>query len=424
MATKTTSKNWQLILSLVLTALGILFFVIQALALSIIWLTNLTAAQTEDLTTAISTGLLAWASILAGIILLPTLLLSIYRLQDKPIPVWLSTNRSIISKVVMWLIFAWPLIVFLGWWIASSSQAAAFLLGPINLLAAGLPILWIYHIAQWKLEAGSQLWKWRIFGFSLVITPVVTILVELLAMLLFFLAAGIWMTYRMSVDSSLEYTFMHIYNQVVLADGDLDVMLQLLESYLLQPSIIFWAAAIFGGIMPMIEEIIKPLAIWLLGGRDMTPRKGFIGGVLCGAGFTLMENILYATTYVVADDWLFMAVGRAGTGVIHMLASGLVGWGLAKSWRDGKWGFQGITTLAAFFLHACWNVFSLVSGVIPLYIYGPDATLWQTLICYLPVAILLIISAVILLLIHRHFYKRQLSERPPGELGVDGLLDS
>jgi RsiW-degrading membrane proteinase PrsW (M82 family) len=153
------------------------------------------------------------------------------------------------------------------------------------------------------------------------------------------------------------------------------------------------------------------VALWTLAGRKLTPQEGFVGGLLCGAGFALMENVFYFTTVLMAEDWLFMAIGRAGTGVLHMLASGLVGWGLAKAWQDGKWALLGFTTLGAFGLHGLWNVLALVSGMAPLLILDSEPSLRQTLLYHSPVVLLLVVSVLWLAIINRHL-------RTPGAQGV------
>lgn len=404
--TKQPAKNWQTIITLVLSALGILFFLIQSLALGAFWIMGV-LNPLMDPAQSISTGLLLWSSILGGLLLFPLFLMSIKQLKNQPIPAWLDTSRSNISKVIMWLILVFPLVVFLGWIIAGSPDASAFLLGPINLLVVGIPVLWIYNAAQRKLKAGSPVRKWRIFGFSLTVTPFIIIVVEFIALIILGVIGAIWIAYRMSVNPSLERELTFILNQITLAGDDLEKLLQLLEPYLLQPSVIVLVIALVGGIMPIIEEILKPLALWSLAGRKITPQEGFVGGLLCGAGFALMENVLYATTAIVAEDWLFMAIARAGTGVLHMLASGLAGWGLAKLWRDGNWVFMGLTTLGSFLLHGVWNALAVISGAAPLFVIGPEAKLWQTLLFYSPLFLLLIVSATALFLIHRFLFSRQ-----------------
>jgi hypothetical protein len=409
--TKPQTKDWRTVITLALSAFGILYFLIQTLALGIFWLTGLFNPH-ADLTQNISTGFFVWSSLLGGLGLLPMLLMSIYKIKAQPIPAWLVTRRPVVGKTVMWLILVWPVVLFLGWLVADSPKIAVFLLGPINLLVAGIPVLWVYNAAQWKLNAGSQMRKWRVFGFSFVITPIVILGIEIIAFLILSMGASIWGAYRISVDPSFERELMTIVNQITVAGSDLDMILQLLEPYLLQPAVIVWAVVIVGGVMPVIEETVKPLALWSLAGRKITLREGFVGGLLCGAGFALMENMLYATTVITAEDWLIMAIGRAGTGLLHMLTSGLVGWGLARLWRDGKWVFSGLTILGAFLLHGVWNALALIFGVAPLFVYGPEATIPQTLLFYLPVVVLLILSAVSLFLIRRYFLKKQSSEIP------------
>jgi len=168
--------------------------------------------------------------------------------------------------------------------------------------------------------------------------------------------------------------------------------------------------------MPMIEEILKPIALWALAGRKITPREGFVGGLLCGAGFALMENVLYFSMVISAEDWLFTAIGRAGTGVLHMLASGLVGWGLAKVWQEGKWIVLAWTTLAAIIFHGLWNALALVAGVAPLYVYGAEPTFGQTILFYAPLILLLILASIALYLLNHHFQRQQASEAVSGSI--------
>ncbi len=48
---------------------------------------------------------------------------------------------------------------------------------------------------------------------------------------------------------------------------------------------IFGVLAVISGIVPLIEEILKPIALWSLVGKDLTDQEGFVAGLLSGAGF-------------------------------------------------------------------------------------------------------------------------------------------
>lgn len=397
-------KDWRVILTLVVSALGSLFFAVQAFALGVFWLVSL-SDPVRSMTEGASLGLLFWNSILGGVLLIPILLLSIYQLREKPAPAWLNLENPTIAKASRWVILIWPVVVLLGWLIASREGAAVIFLGPINLLVAGIPILWIFQAVQRGLSGGSQLRKWRIFGFSIAILPLVVILVELLALMFLGGLGLIWLGLRIYTNPLIEQQIVQLIDQITFYTEDIDALLGVLKPFLLQPSIIFWVLAIFGGIIPIIEEVIKPLALWPLAGRRMTPQEGFVGGLLCGAGFALMENVFYFTNVLLAEEWLFMAIGRAGTGVLHMLASGLLGWGLAKAWRNGNWRFLGLTTLGAFILHGGWNILAFISGLAPLLILDTEPTLGQLLLSHTPVVLLMLVSTLGLFLINRYLRK-------------------
>jgi len=398
-------RDWRTILTLGYSILGMLYFLIQSLVMGGLWLTTLFS---EGMGSAqnISFGLLLWSSLLSGFLLLPLLLLSLYQLRGKPLPRWLDPKDTAVGKWVMGLILVWPLFVFLGWWVAERPAVSAFLLGPINLLAVGLPVLWIFNAARRKLNGGVPLRQWRIFGFSLTMVPTIVIVVELLAVSFIALMIGVLLIYGISLDSRLEEALTDLANQIEGAGEDLELIFQLLRPYISQPTVIVWALVIFGGVVPIVEELLKPIALWGLVVSDISPQEGFVAGLLCGAGFALMENILYLSMAVTSQDWLLITVGRAGTAAMHMLGSGLMGWGLAKAWRDGQWGFSVVTTLSAFLLHGLWNTLALMVGIVPLFLVGLEPTLWQTILFTSPLITLFIVSIVVLFGINRYLFKK------------------
>jgi len=397
-----SKKNWRTYLSLGLSALGIVFFLIQALTMGVVLLTNLAGDQGSS-TQTIPMALMLWSALFSGTLLLPVFILSLHQLRGDEVPNWLKTGRPAIRKAVLWVIAIWPAFIALGWLIAGRPMVATFLLGPINLLVAGLPVLWTFNAASWKTNGGPRLRQWRIFGFSLTVMPFMVILLELAAVLLLAVFWVIYIVYRTSVDPGLAREISLLVEQITAAGQDVDSMLLVLEPYFLQPSVLFWVAAVVGGVMPILEEVLKPIALWPLAGKEITPQERFIGGLLCGAGFAVTENLLYFSLAISQEEWLLMVIGRAGTGILHMLASGLVGWGMVKTWRSGKWGAQVVLSLGAFILHSLWNVLALFVGIAPEYLIEPGPTLGQMVLFYIPIIVLLILSIAGIYLINRRF---------------------
>ncbi len=398
-------KRWQTILALILSALGIVYFLVQVWGGGMLWLVNLIDPQT-GMAENIPSGLLVWASLLSALLLVPVFWLSFNRLAGKPAPALLDGQRPHVGAILRASLLVWPLVLALGWLVAGRPGLAVWLLGPINILAAGIPVVWIYALAQRRLKAGSSERKWQIFGFSLTVSPLVIVLAEVVVLAALGIAALILVAALASLNPALNQDLNDLLQQVS-ASQDVEVILQLLEPYFMQPVVIFGTLAVLSGIIPLIEEILKPLALWSLAGRELTDQEGFVAGLLSGAGFALLENLLYFTNILTAEGWLFMVIGRAGTGVLHMFSSGLVGWALARTWRSGKWPFLGGMTLLAVAFHGLWNAFALLGGLGPGFVYGTNPTLGQQLLFYLPLILLFLIEVGALVLINRHFRKGQ-----------------
>ena len=402
---ESTEKQWQTLLALVLSALGIALSLVEAISVVVLGLLPLDIDSAGIITT-MPVGYLAWSSIFSALLLLPVFLLSLYRLRGKIAPKWLDTGRSGLGKAALLVILVWPVVTFLGWWIEGFPRVAGYVLGLINIFVTGLPVLWIYTISQWKLTSFTQEQKWRIFGFSFMVMPTAIIFAEVIALVGIAAVVGLIYLYQSAIDPSLTRELEFIITKVSLG-GDMDTIIMLLKPYLVRPTIIFAGLAIFSGVIPVVEEILKPAALWAMAGKNLTPRDGFVGGLISGAAFALMENLMFFASVMTPDEWLVGAFTRATTGVLHMLGSGLVGWGLARAWQEGKWGVLGRNLVLAISFHGLWNASALFAGIAPLLIFGTETTIWQNLFFYIPLIFILLLACVSLLLINRRFRKGQ-----------------
>lgn len=419
--TKSHKKDWRSLVTLVISILGLLYFVVQTVALSGLLLFSSLNSRI-DTSENIILGMLIWYSFLSLMIIVPVFLTSLCDYREKPIPRWMDTNRPGVKKGLLWSILVLPVIFFIGWIVSGHATLSVFFLGLINVLVTGIPVLWVSQVGQAGINGGSQSRKWRIFGFSFTIMPFLVMIVEIVMLVIMAGCVGFWLAFKISINPQLKSELLFLVNQISRSEGDLDSVYHSIKPYVIQPGFFFWGLAIFSGIIPLIEEILKPIAIWALAGRKISPQEGFVGGLLCGAGFALMENLLYFQMVVTPDEWLFVALGRIGTTALHMLVSGLVGWGLARTWREGKWIPLIVMTLSAVSLHGFWNAVAMLAGIVPVLMPIITESPRAMIVLNAPLVLLSVASLMGIILINLHFRrKNQVSEVPPTFEGEDAV---
>lgn len=130
-------------------------------------------------------------------------------------------------------------------------------------------------------------------------------------------------------------------------------------------------------VAPIVEELVKPLAVLILIGRVRSKAEAFALGLACGIGFNLIETSGYISSGY--PDWIQVALERSGAGLLHGFGAAMValGWYILthKEERRGSsrllLGFGCI--LYAMLQHAIWNG-SLGLVLIP----GPIGDFFQT----------------------------------------------
>jgi len=107
-------------------------------------------------------------------------------------------------------------------------------------------------------------------------------------------------------------------------------------------------------VAPLSEEFFKPLgAFWF---RATSRREAFLLGASVGAGFAVIENIMYASGWWWSfESWLEIAVLRSSGAALHLLGAGLVS--LAIYERRSRTGTTSILKMfgLAGGIHALWN---------------------------------------------------------------------
>jgi hypothetical protein len=337
---------WQFALSVIgaTILLGIAFSIATV---GIIWQFD----QGTKAETATSLLLLAAGLGMSGILLLPSAVYSFLHLIRKAD----LQNRSVFSVRPTILIFALPLVLLAGYLVSRNSQWAWLLLPPLQVIAVGLPILWLVYLGRRGLPAGSLQRAWGVFGSGLALSPLLIMLAEIGAFIGFLIFGFIYLMGRPELGVELST----LVERLVQAPPNPEIYQRILSLYLMQPGIIFSAFLFIAVIVPLIEEALKPVGVWLLAGRNLTPGAGFVAGTLSGAGYALFESLANTSG---AGDWTVIATARIGTGVIHILTAGLTGWGLASAWREENYLRLGAAYSIAVLLHGLWNALTLLAS--------------------------------------------------------------
>lgn len=347
--------HWPSLLQLVLSLLAALLLLGAALIVAISTatrnLTNVSGAQDP-----IGSFMVAASLGFAGILVLPSAWYAWKELafpERATKPAVRRRNYGLILTVVVFILLAGVLL--LGNWSAQNNRLT-WLLVPLNLLATGLPALWIIYIGTHGLIPDTPRHKWGVFASGLVSGPVIILVLELLLLVFMGILTIFWIMLNPNLANQLYGVVIRLQN----AGQDMNAVISQLIPFMLNPGVIFLIFAFISVLIPIIEEALKPIGVWFLSGQKLSPAQGFGYGVLSGAGFGLFENLGY--TSGAGTDWALLASTRISTILLHCFTAGLMGWALASAWSERRYLRLGITYAIAVIVHGLWNGLAVLSA--------------------------------------------------------------
>lgn len=290
-----------------------------------------------------------------ALLLLPVIVYSLRLLQGQDVRAWTVPPIQFWQAAVLGA--AWLLIAVAGSILTGLFKYGWVVLALFFPLGVALPIVFLVWIGLGGLPTGSVRRLWAVFSLALAGSTVLALLAEYLVV-----GAGALVGWAaLLAHPEWRDVIQQLQTQVTHA-SDMQTVLTVLAPYLTNPLILLLVLAFAAGIGPFIEEAAKPAAIWLLGRHLRAPSEGFALGILCGAGFALLEGLTAASGY--SQIWGVGMAGRAASSLMHIMASGLVGWGIASA-RLGKGTGRLLGAyLGAVCLHGLWN------GSVVLAVYG------------------------------------------------------
>jgi hypothetical protein len=388
-----------------LAALGMLFFMISLLLFAV---TNLfiDAASTGE---GELLGLLMLAAN-AGftmLLLLPSAwysLLNLFGQQERALASQPAARSSLI-----WL-FLVPILLSAGYGITRLGSPWVYLLPIFHVLVIGGTAAGFYAAGSRGLSPGSRQRFWGLLASGLVLGPVLILIIETVFLIVFGLAALV----NLTSDQELLNRLIPLLESFPESPQVSEQLLELLTPWLSSP-LVWISVLVFAAVLvPLVEEALKPIGIWLIFRRPLTPGQGFAAGLLSGAAYGIFESLPLTVT---GEGWASVMLTRAGTTLLHIFTTGVVGWGLATTFQTRRIGQLSRAYLAAVILHGLWNSFTLLTtiGELNLGNLAPDHPL-LVLGRMSPVGILTLASGslVCLLVVNRWFVQR-LEEAERGE---------
>jgi hypothetical protein len=395
--------------------LSVAQFALGALAIIFLWgsAASLVALALIDRLELVSSAnstlpitLFAAVSLVTGILLLPSVYFAFRRIIGRPL-LKLAGPWARWLRPTLW-IFLLPVVLLLGYWVSADPNLAWFLLPPLHVLTIGLPVYWLVYLAVRRLPLGHPQRMWGVLSSGLLLGPGIILVLEICAVLVYLLIAVLILMGQPQTMSQLNALLQHLQTTPEAAPN---LLMNFIQPYITRPVVVFGAFSFAAVIVPLIEELFKPIGVWLLAGRGLTPAAGFAAGALSGAGYALFESLSLTTQ---GTSWIFVVVARFGTDIIHILTAGLTGWALVLAWREKRYLRLGLTYLCAVAIHGLWNgltVFSTLAALAPMQGSATNLQFVKQIGVVAPVGlILLTIGAFIVLLLCNRDLRQHLSQ--------------
>jgi hypothetical protein len=380
---KTSNTHIPSLLGLLLfTLVGILALVLAAILGTLALYTTVTGGQMQ-----VRQVTLIAVAIFEAALLLVAAYISLLKVMRKP-----SADSDATFTIKAWQILLFLVLAGAAIWLGSlvlDNQPVNWLIIPLlTLPAVFLPILVIFGLGSRGISLGPRWRTWNILGISMTLVPFLVSILEVVALMFIFILVILYVSSQPALMAQVE----RLATQVYTIQKDPEALISLVAPLLLRPGMMTIVLLLLSVLIPMIEELVKPLGVWLFGNRISSPSQGFALGALCGAAFALLETFSVSAQ---SEDWTSLLLTRLGTDILHITTAALMGAAIVYAVRERRYLRLLGTYLLCVFLHGLWNALAILlafSSVAKSYVT-------QNLLSNLatPFAVVLGILAVLLL---------------------------
>jgi hypothetical protein len=255
-----------------------------------------------------------------------------------------------------WISILAPILILLGYGLQIGPDWIRPLLPILHVLANSVAVFWLLGLVHRKLPGQSTSRLWGSFASGIGLTPLVTFFLEVMILIGI---ALIWIGLS-DMMPGFRQDLLDLAAQIQSQSGDPQDLQQALGVFAARPGVLITLFGYVALIIPVVEELLKPLAVWLLWRQKLEPWEGFVIGATSGAGYALFENL---TIGAVAESWTMITLTRLGTAAVHLFTGGVMGWGVASGIKEKKIGRIASAFLGAVGLHGIWNGLNILAAV-------------------------------------------------------------
>jgi hypothetical protein len=231
-----------------------------------------------------------------------------------------------------------------------------FILPLATLLVILPPIALYIGMGANGIDIGPRWRIWGTIGLGLTIGPTLMIVLELVVLVMALTTVGVILSFQPGKLQEAQGFF-----QLLNRQTDQEVILNMLAPYLSDSRVIAAVLGYIALIVPLIEEMLKPLAVWLFARSIAKPSQGFVLGMLSGGAFAIVESLNASADG--SESWPVVVGVRAGTSLLHIALSGLMGHAIVGAFQKKKVGRLFATYFTVVAIHGIWNACAIGAGL-------------------------------------------------------------
>jgi hypothetical protein len=343
-----SSTHLPSLLGTLLFTAGVILLISVAFVLGVVVLGDLLAGKTPLVRETVLLAVTGFEGLLLG----AAAFFSFQKLIQNP-----SADRESSFTISVWQIAVCLIVagaaLLLGWKVFENASINWLMLPILTLPAVVLPILVLFGLGVRHIPLGSRWRTWNVLGISMTLVPIITVILEIIVAVIVIILAALYISTQPRLMAQVEILATKIYT----GETNPEAILGLVAPLLLKPGVLAIALSYFSLMIPLIEELVKPLGVWLFANQIHSRAQGFALGALGGATYALIETLGVSPQ---SADWTATLLTRLGTDILHVTTSALMGAAIVYAIQERQYLRLVGTYLLCVFLHGLWNSLAIL----------------------------------------------------------------